>query len=312
MLGLKCCIIDSLNFLGGQCKALYAQKPIYDIAGFPSIKAERLIKNLIEQAKPFKADTYLNQKCCLIEKKANFWEISTSKGIIQTKTIIVAAGAGTFEPRKPPISNINRYENISAFYHIKDINLFKGKIITIAGGGDSALNWSILLANDIAKKVYLIHRRNNFRASPKTVEKITHLSKNGSIKLITPYQLYKLKGNDGLLKEIEVKDLDKNTLKFKSDYLLLFFGMSMNIGPISNWNLPMHNKHIEVNPATMETNLNGVFAIGDICNYPGKMKLILTGFAECARACHSAYNYINPTTPIHFEHSTTKGLPANI
>ncbi len=312
MLGLKSCIIDTLGFLGGQCNALYAEKSIYDIAGYPSISAEKLIENLTKQAEPFKAQNYLNQQCNSITKKDGYWEISTSKSLIKAKTIIIAAGGGTFEVRKPPIENIQNFEDISVFYHIKNKGTFKNKTVTIAGGGDSALDWAVILASGIAKKVYIVHRRNNFRAAPKTVEEINRLTENGHIELITPYQLSKLKGKEGVLHEIEVKDLDNNIKLLKSDYLLPFFGMAMNIGPINCWNLSIINKHIEVNPESMQTNLNGIYAVGDICTYPGKLKLILTGFAESARACHSAYSYINPNVPLHFEHSTTKGLPNNL
>ena len=311
MLGLKTCIIDSLNFIGGQCNALYPEKPIYDIAGFSTISAKNLIKNLSKQSDIFNAKKYLNQKCTYIVNKVSYWEIQTEKNIIKTKTIIIAAGGGTFDVRKPPLRNIEDFENKSVFYHINNKNIFKNKIVTIAGGGDSALDWAIILARDIAKKVYIIHRRDNFRAAPKTVEEIEKLSKNGNLELITPYQLHKLTGINGILENVEVIDLDGNTKYFQSDYLLPFFGMSMNIGPINNWSLNVKNKHIDVDPSTMETNLKGVYAIGDICNYPGKLKLILTGFAESARACHSAYNHINPDKPLHFEHSTTKGIPKN-
>lgn len=311
MLGLKTCIIDSLNFIGGQCSALYPEKPIYDIAGFTSISAKNLIKNLSKQTDIFNSKKYLNQKCTHIINKGDYWEITTEKNIIQTKSIIIAAGAGTFEVRRPPLKNIEYFENKSIFYHISNKKIFKDKIVTIAGGGDSALDWAVILAKDIAKKVYIIHRRNNFRAAPKTVAEIEKLSKNGNLNLVTPYQLHKITGANGALESIEVIDLDGNTKVVKSDYLLPFFGMSMNIGPLNHWNLNIKNKHIEVNPATMETNLKGIYAIGDICNYPGKLKLILTGFAESARACHSAYNYINPNKPLHFEHSTTKGIPRN-
>lgn len=311
MLGLKSCIIDSLGFLGGQCKVLYAQKPIYDIPGFPSIKSEQLINNLVKQAEQFNATQYLNQKCILIIKKGNYWEIVTSKNTICTKSIVIAAGAGRFNPRKPPLNNIKHYEKTSIFYSVQDINLFKNKIVTIAGGGDSALDWAVVLASNITKKVYLVHRRSNFRGAIRTVEKIKSLSKVGAIELITPYSLNKLEGDGRTLKKIEVKNLDNGTLKFESDYLLAFFGNSMDIDPLNKWNLSLKNKYIVVNPESMETNLRGVFAVGDICYYPGKLKLILTGFAECARACHSAYNYINPNVAKHFEHSTNKSLFTN-
>ena len=309
MLGLKSCVIDILSFVGGQCSALYPQKPIYDIPGFLSITAQELIENLKKQAAPFKPKYFLNQQCLDIQKKNSIWLLKSSENTIKAKTIIIAAGGGSFTPRKPPLKDIQSYENTSVFYHIKDENLLRDKIVTIAGGGDSALDWAIVLANNIAKKLYLVHRRSDFRAAPNTVKEIHRLCNLDKIQLITPYQLDSLKGSNGALHEIIVKDLDGNTLSFKSDYLLPFFGMSMNIGPINNWGISIKNKHIEVDPATMQTSLSSIFAIGDICYYPGKLKLILTGFAEAAKACHSAYDVINPDLPLHFEYSTTKGLP---
>ena len=311
MLGLKSCVIDTLSFMGGQCSALYPQKPIYDIPGFSSIAAQELIENLKKQASPFKPKCLLNQQCLDIRKKDSIWFLKSSKNTIKAKTIIIAAGGGSFSPRKPPLKDIQSYENISVFYHIKDKNLFKDKIVTIAGGGDSALDWAVALANGITKKLYLVHRRSDFRAAPNTVKEIRRLCNLNKIQLVTPYQLDNLKGNKGVLHEIIVKNLDGNILSFRSDYLLPFFGMSMNIGPINHWGISIKNKHIEVDPATMQTSLSGVFAIGDICSYPGKLKLILTGFAEAARACHSAYKIINPDLPLHFEYSTTKGLPGD-
>ncbi len=311
MLRLKTCVIDTLEFIGGQCSALYAQKHIYDIPGFCTITAQELIENLKKQADPFNPKYFLDQQCFDIKKEADTWLLKCSKNTIKAKTIIIAAGGGSFDVRKPSIEGIQDYENISVFYHVSDKDLFRDKVITIAGGGDSALDWAVLLASGIAKKVYLVHRRNNFRAVPKTVEKINKLCNLNRIKLITPYQLDSLEGDNGNLRAIRVKDLDGNMLLFESDYLLPFFGMSMDIGPISNWGLSIKNKHIEVNHSTMQTNLPGVFAIGDICHYLGKLKLILTGFAEVARACHSVYEIINPKLPLHFEHSTTKGLPGS-
>ena len=309
MLGLKACIIDTLGFVGGQCSALYPQKPIYDIPGYPAITAQKLIKNLQKQASPFNPEYFLNQQCLDIQKEADVWVVKSSKSMIKAKTIIIAVGGGSFAPRKPPLKDIQNYENISVFYNVKDQNLFKDKIVTIAGGGDSALDWAVVLASGIAKKLYLVHRRSDFRAAPKTVKAINKLCNLNKIELITPYQLDSLEGENGVLHKVTVKSLEGHILSFRSDYLLPFFGMSMDIGPINNWNLSVKNKHIEVDPATMQTSLSGVFAIGDICNYSGKLKLILTGFAEAARACHSAYEMINPNTPLHFEYSTTKGLP---
>ena len=309
MLGLKTCIIDSLNFMGGQCSALYPEKPIYDIAGFSSVTGQSLIEHLSKQADVFKSKKYLNQKCNEIINKSSYWEIVTEKNVIKTKSIFIAIGAGNFKPRKPPLKNIKEFENKSVYYNIQNQQIFKNKIVTIAGGGNSALDWAIILAENIARKVYIIHRRNEFKATPSTIEKIKKLSKGNNLKLITSHQLYKITGKDGILKDITVIDLNKKTKTIPSNYLLAFFGISMDIDYINKWNLNVQDKCIEVNPASMETNLKGIYAIGDICNYPGKLKLILTGFAESTRACYSAYNYINPKKSLHFEHSTTKGIP---
>ena len=309
MLGLKTCVIDTLGFIGGQCSALYPQKPIYDIPGFHNITALELIENLKKQAAPFSPDYFLDEECLEIKREGEYWLLISQKKTIKAKTIIIAAGGGSFDVRKPPLKEIEKYENISVFYHVSDTWFFKDKVVTIAGGGDSALDWAVVLAKNIAKKVNIIHRRSDFRAAPKTVAEIKELCNSGRIELITPYQLDGLEGVDGKLHSIRVRDLDGAMLSFESDYLLPFFGMSMDIGRITGWNLVVKNKHIEVDPKNMQTNLEGVFSIGDICDYPGKLKLILTGFAEAARACHSAYDAINPNTPLHFEHSTTKGLP---
>lgn len=309
MLGLKTCVIDALGFVGGQCAALYPQKPIYDIPGFHDITAQELVENLKKQAAPFFPKYFLDEECVEIEKGQGYWLLKSPKNTIQAKTIIIAAGGGSFDVRKPPLKDIEKYEDISVFYHVTNVELFKDKIVTIAGGGDSALDWAVVLAKNVAKKVQIVHRRADFRAAPKTVAQMKELCTLGKIELITPYQLDGLVGHDGKLRTINVKDLDGNVVALQSDYLLPFFGMSMDIGHINDWNLVIKNKHIEVDQKNMQTNLDGVFAIGDVCDYPGKLKLILTGFAEAARACHSAYDFINPNTPLHFEHSTTKGLP---
>ena len=309
MLGLKTCVIDALGFVGGQCAALYPQKPIYDIPGFHDITAQELVENLKKQAAPFFPEYFLDEECVEIEKGQGYWLLKSPKNTIQAKTIIIAAGGGSFDVRKPPLENIEKYEDISVFYHVTNVELFKDKIVTIAGGGDSALDWAVVLAKDVAKKVQIVHRRADFRAAPKTVAQMKELCALGKIELITPYQLNGLVGHDGKLLAIDVKDLDGGVVALQSDYLLPFFGMSMDIGHINDWNLVIKNKHIEVDQKNMQTNLDGVFAIGDVCDYPGKLKLILTGFAEAARACHSAYDFINPNAPLHFEHSTTKGLP---
>ncbi|MFQ3307611.1 MAG: thioredoxin reductase (NADPH) [Candidatus Midichloriaceae bacterium] len=308
MLKLSSCVVDVLPHIGGQCSALYPEKPIYDIPGFSKINAQDLIENLEKQASPFDAEYFLGRECINIKKESNNWIVTTTKEKIKAKTIIIAAGAGSFEVRKPPIKGISEFENKSVFYNVINKDKFKNKVVTIAGGGDSAIDWALILASGIAKKVYLIHRRDKFRASPKNIERLNQLKIDNHLEIISPFNLKSLKGNNGVLTEIIVENLDGEERSLKSDYLLPFFGMNMNIGTIQNWNLEVENKHISVDPSSMETNLNGVFAIGDICNYPGKLKLILTGFSEAAVACHAAYAIIHPDTPLHFEYSTTKGI----
>ncbi len=311
MLNLSSCVIDSQEFIGGQCSGLYPEKPIYDIPGFPKIRAQDLINNLKKQIQPFKPTYYLGKKCVKIIKRSG-WEIHMEDGnIIKSKVIVIAAGAGSFEFRRPPVANLSEFENKSVFFHISDVSLFQDKVVSIAGGGDSALDWTIMLAKDIAKKVFLIHRRETFKALPNSVEKMKKLSEQGKIEIIAPYQLHSLQGEKGLVQSVALKDLEGNLREIPTEYLLLFFGMTNTLGAMLDWGINFSNNHISVDPYSMSTNLSGVFAIGDICSYPGKLKLILSGFSEAAIAAHSAYKMLNPNKPLHFQHSTTKGVPTN-
>ena len=308
MLGMKCVVIDSLSSVGGQCSALYPQKPIYDIPAYPKIYAQELIENLLQQSAPFKPEFVLSVRVELIYQIDKIHYLKLSNGqLIQAKSIIVAAGNGIFAPNKLPIDNAVEFENKTLFYHITEKSLFTGKRVAIAGGGDAALDWVIELAS-IAKKVFLIHRRNNFRAATSTLEKMKSLQNESRVDLITPYQLNKLLGYDGVLNSVEVS-LDQQTKKIEIDYLLPFFGLQTNLEHITNWKLKISNDLITVNPATMQTNIEGVFAIGDIANYSGKIKLILSGFAEAARACHSIRHHIYPDEHMNFQYSTVQGVP---
>lgn len=306
---LSCAIVDNLDFTGGQCTALYPEKPIYDIPAYSEITAQDLIKRLEEQSAPFKPQYFLGQEVVNINKDADFWVVKTKKGnLIRSKVIIIAAGGGAFGPNKPPIANLEEYEEKSVFYMVGQKNAFKDKTVVIAGGGDSAVDWAISLSA-IAKKVYVVHRRDKFRAAPETVRQLREIAKEGNIELVIPYQLKSLSGKGGYIKSVLVSDLDDNIKELKADVLLPFFGLSMDLGSIKDFGIDIEHKHIKVDSASMSTNLSGVYAVGDICAYQGKLKLILTGFAEAALACHSAYNYINPDKPVHFEYSTTKGIP---
>jgi thioredoxin reductase (NADPH) len=308
MVKLKCHVIDALDFVGGQCSALYPEKPIYDIAGYPSINAIDLVTNLEEQAKPFAPVYHLSEQVNKIEKTEDGWKVTTSKNTeIFCKVIMIAAGCGAFGPNKPPLENLEAFEKTgSVAYLVRRMEDYRGKKVAIAGGGDSAIDWAINLA-PIAEKIYLVHRRDKFRAAPDSLDKVAELVAQGKIEYVVPYQLSSLEGENGVLKNIILEDLDGNKKSLAADVLLAFFGLSMELGPIADWGLDIHNKHIEVDPSCFETNIPGIFAIGDINHYKGKLKLIACGFAEAAMAAHSAYKYVH-AEPLHFEYSTSKGV----
>jgi thioredoxin reductase (NADPH) len=307
MLKMKCHIIDSLDAPGGQCISLYPEKPIYDIPAYPKILAKDLVHALMEQIAPFDPTFHLNQRVEHLSRQGDGFILETSNGnTINAKAVIIAAGAGAFGPNRPPLDRLEEFENKSVFYMVKRKEDFRGKKIMIAGGGDSAVDWAISLA-EIAE-VTIVHRRDKFRCAPNSHDQLLELAAEGKIKIVTPYQLEKLVGENGILKEVVLKDFEGNCKSFEADILLSFYGLAMDIGPIEHWGLDIHKKHLAINPLSMETNLPGVFAVGDICSYPGKLKLILTGFSECAIACHSIYNLVFPGELLHFEYSTTKGI----
>ena len=307
-LGMKSCVVDSLQEIGGQCTALYPDKPIYDIPAFSSITADELIKNIKKQIDPFDPIILTNQKVETLEKSNEIFEVTTSeKNLIRSKCIIIAAGNGAFGPNRPPLDNIESYENKTVFYHIKDKSIFKEKTVAIAGGGDSAVDWAIELSEK-CKKIFFIHRRTKLRAAPNNVEILYDLEKKGKIDMIIPYQLDLINGSNGVIENIVVKDLENNKKKLQVDYFLPFFGLSTNLGPIKDWEIELEKNIVKVDQETCETNLQGIFAIGDVCTYPGKLKLILTGFSEAAVASHNCFKRINPEKVLHFEYSTTKGI----
>lgn len=309
MLKMKCHVVDALEVIGGQCSALYPEKPIYDIPAYPEISGRNLIESLAKQAEPFKPIYHLNQQVIKVTKNADgTFDVATSKDVlIRSKVVIIAAGCGAFGPNKPPLKDIEKYEGNSVFYAVVNPKQFKNKNVVIAGGGDSAIDWAIILA-DIAKNVSIVHRRNKFRCAPENSDKLHSLHNQGKVYIETPYQLHDLEGRGNQLTQVKVADLDGNVKAIDADILLPFFGLSMDMGPIVDWGLNIEKKHVEVKASTMETNIKGIYAVGDIATYEGKLKLILTGFAEVAMACHSAYNIVYPDTPLHFEYSTTKGV----
>ncbi len=309
MLKIKCHVVDTLEHIGGQCAALYPEKPIYDIPGHPKILANDLIERLHEQAAPFAPVYHLNQRVDQIEKKDDgSFVVITSKNVrIGCKAIVIAAGCGAFGPNRPPLVGIEEYEGKSIFYSIRSKDQFAGKNVVIAGGGDSAVDWVLSLVENAAR-VSVVHRRDKFRCAPENAEKIKQLAAENKIDLIVPFQLDGLKGRGGKLEAILVKDFDGNIKEIKADYLLPFYGLAMELGPIADWGLNLHKHFIEVDVATMRTSVDGIYAIGDIITYKNKLKLILSGFAEAATACHDIYKIVHPDVPFHFEYSTSKGV----
>ena len=309
MLKMRCQVIDALDSTGGQCTALYPEKPIYDIPGHPAISAADLIDRLAEQAAPFAPVYHLGQQVETLAPIDGGFRLTTLAGLtLEAKAVFIAGGCGAFGPNRPPLAGIESYEGKSLFYFVKRKDELRGKRVVIAGGGDSAVDWAIALAGTAAK-VSVVHRRDKFRAAPESAKRLQDLAKSGAIELVVPYQLDGLEGADGQLSAVVVKDLDGKTRHLAADVLLAFFGLSMTLGPIAKWGLNLERNHIAVAPSTCATSVPGIFAIGDIANYPGKLKLILSGFAEAALAAHAAYPLVHPGEALHFEYSTTSGVP---
>ncbi len=309
MLGLKTHIIDSLEQIGGQCTALYPEKPIFDIPAEPSITAADLIEQLEAQAAPFAPTIHLGHQVTEISGLEGDFTLKTDKNLtLSAKAIIIAGGAGSFGPNRPPIDNIQEFEGHSVFYAIRNRAQFAGKKIVIAGGGDSAIDWANSLA-EIAAHITLIHRRDKFRAAQSSLDKLAENKASGKIDIITPAQLHQLHGEGGLLHKITISDLDGKTSEIKADILLPFFGLATDLGPVANWGLGLDHHQIKTEQSTSQTSAQGIYAIGDIATYPHKLKLILTGFAEAAQAAHHIQRRLNPEQAQHFEYSTTKGIP---
>ena len=312
MLKMKCHVIDALGTVGGQCAALYPEKPIYDIPGYPQIDAAELIDRLEEQAAAFHPVYHLNQQVMSVKpsvQEPGRWRLTTSAGtVIDARAVIVAAGVGAFGPNRPPLDGIEAYEGKSVHYHVRRRQDFAGRRIVIAGGGDSAVDWALAL-HDIAERVMVVHRRDKFRCAPESAARLHALVESGRLELVTPYQLAGLEGSDGQLTGVQVATLDGQPRRLEADSLLAFFGLAMNLGPIAEWGLNLDHSHIKVDMATCATDLSGIFAIGDIASYRGKLKLILSGFSEAAMAAHAIYPLVHPGEALHFEYSTTKGVP---
>jgi thioredoxin reductase (NADPH) len=309
MLKMKSQVIDALDVVGGQCTALYPEKPIYDIPGYPKIGAVELIDKLSEQAAPFHPEFRLNRRIDALTRVGDDWELTTSTGEkLRARAVIVAAGVGAFGPNRPPMTGLEQYEGKSVFYLVKRREDFRDKRVVIAGGGDSAVDWALSLV-DVAARVMVVHRRDKFRAAPESAAKLKQLATEGRIDMVVPYQLDALDGTGDQISAVLCKDLGGKTRRLEADALLAFFGLAMNLGPIAQWGLNLERNHIKVDPSTCATSAPGIFAIGDIATYPGKLKLILSGFAEGAAAAHGIYPLVHPGEVLHFEYSTTQGVP---
>ena len=303
IIGLDCEIVDNLDKAGGQCIELYPEKPIYDIPAIPECTGEELTKNLLDQLKPFNINFHLGERVDELKKNESNWEVKTNKGkTFLTPNVIIAGGVGSFEPRRFSPKECEQFEDKSIFYSIKNKKIFEGKTVSIFGGGDSALDWAVELSKN--SKVNLIHRRDEFRGAQATLDKVHELQKSGKIELFTKYQLKTVNGN-GSLESIDIEHENKEIKNLKSDYVLGFFGLIMQLGPIANWGLNLNKKTVEVDTEKFETNQKGIYAIGDICNYPGKLKLILSGFHEGALAARACFKLARPNEKYRFEFKTS-------
>ncbi len=311
MMKMRAHVVDTLEVAGGQCTALYPEKPIYDIAGYPSVMAGELVDKLEQQAAPFEPVYHMGQQVVKLDGSVGSWTVTTSKDtIIHCKAVLIAAGCGAFGPNRPPLEGLASYEATgSVAYMVQKREAYRDKKVVIAGGGDSALDWAISLS-EIAASVELVHRRPKFRAAPDSVDKLNQLAEQGRLELVIPYQLSRLEGGNGQLSHVVVADLDGNERALEADHLLAFYGLAMELGPIAEWGLNLHMNHITVHPTTLQTSTEGIYAIGDICAYEHKLKLIACGFSEAAMAAHHMYSLVHPDTPYHFEYSTTSGVPA--
>ena len=309
MLDMRCCVFDALDMPGGQCAALYPEKPIYDIPGYPRIDAALLVERLAEQAAPFAPTYHLGHAVTGLEPLDEGFAVTSAAGVrVAARAVIIAAGGGAFGPNRPPLPGIEAYEGRCVFYLVRRREDFRDKRIVIAGGGDSAVDWALSLA-ELAAHVMVVHRRARFRAAPQSLARLQQLAEAGRVELVTPYQLARLEGAGGRLDSVVVADLAGNERRLAADCLLPFFGLATRLGPLADWDLAFADSRIVVDPATCATSRPGIFAIGDIAAYPGKLKLILSGFAEAALAAHAIHPLVHPGAALHFEYSTTKGVP---
>jgi thioredoxin reductase (NADPH) len=308
LLDIKCHLIDILPKVGGQCAELYPEKPIYDIPGFPIVTGQGIVDNLMAQIEPFHPTFHLSEMVESVEPigtpEAPRFRVGTDAGTTFTcKALVIAAGGGSFQPKKPPIEHIDAYEGTGVFYAVRQMERFRNKRILIVGGGDSALDWTVNL-QPLAKRLSLLHRRDAFRAAPHTVEKMRSLVAEGAMDLHLG-QVVALKGEAPVLEAAVVRRDDGSTIEVPCDVLLPFFGLTMKLGPVAGWGLNLHENVIPVDTEKFETNVPGIFAIGDINHYPGKLKLILSGFHEGALAAQKVHRYVYPERKLLFQYTTS-------
>ena len=305
LLDLKAHVLDIMTKPGGQCAELYPEKPIYDIPAWPKISGEGLVEKLLEQIKPFHPQFHLGARVEKLDRLPDkSFRLTTELGeVFESKVVVIAAGGGSFESKKPPLKDIEQYENKSIFYLVRKIEAFRGKNILIAGGGDSALDWTLNLA-PVAKSLTLLHRRAEFRAAPDSVLKMKALAAEGKIKFELG-QLHALEGENGQLKRVIARKDDNSTFPIECDVLLPFFGLTMKLGPVAAWGLKLTNGLIDVDTEKFQTSEPGIFAIGDINTYAGKLKLILSGFHEGALMAQKIYHYVYPEKRLVFQYTTS-------
>lgn len=310
LLKMRCHLVDVLPQVGGQLSEIYPKKPIYDIPGYPEVNAQQLVDNLMKQIEPFHPTFTLGEKVKMVRKlEDGAFELTTSDNtVIRCKAIVIAAGLGSFEPRKPAIEGLEKYEakDKGVLYMIKDPEVFRGKRLVLAGGGDSALDWTIYLAN-VASQLTLIHRNETFRGAPDSGEKVFALAREGKINLYMNADLESVKGADRL-EAITLVDKEQKQVKIETDYLIPLYGLSPKLGPIADWGLALDKNNIQVNTLDYSTSVPGIYAIGDINTYPGKLKLILCGFHEAALMAHSAFKYVYPNQKPSFKYTTVSGV----